>query len=97
MTRRISQPIAAPSLIAKDWLLWDWEEAIRHSRRPSELSLEIEMVMVSASRIEHRATAWALVGTIQILADRQLCSACPTQDCRLIPFSLWPDCDRMAG
>jgi hypothetical protein len=61
------------------------------------LPLEIEMVVVSASRIEHRAAAWALVGTFQILADSQLYSACTTQDCRLIPFRLWPDFDRMAG
>ena len=55
------------------------------------------MVVVSASRIEHRAAAWALVGTFQILADSQLYSACTTQDCRLIPFGLWPDFDRMDG
>jgi nitrite reductase/ring-hydroxylating ferredoxin subunit len=61
------------------------------------LLLEIEMVMVSASRIEHRATARALVGTGQVLSCSQLYSACPTQDCRLIPFRLWPDFDCMAG
>ncbi|HMH11783.1 MAG TPA: hypothetical protein VK578_01625 [Edaphobacter sp.] len=55
------------------------------------------MAVVSAPRIEHRATAWALVGTLQVLPDGQLYSAYPTQNCRLIPFPLWPDLDRMAG
>jgi hypothetical protein len=60
------------------------------------LLLEIEMIVVSATWIEHRATAWALVRTLQILPDGQLLSAYPTQDCRLIPVPLKPDFDCMA-
>ena len=53
--------------------------------------------MASASGIEHRATCRALVGTFQILPDRQFGPAYPAQDRWLIPFFLWPDFDCVAG
>lgn len=55
------------------------------------------MVVIPASRIEHRATAWALVETLKVLPDGQLHPAYPTQNCRLIPFVPLPDFNRVAG
>lgn len=61
------------------------------------LILEIIMVMVSASRIKHRATVGTLVRALQILADGQFRSADSTQDRTPIPFVSRPNFNRVTS
>jgi len=55
------------------------------------------MVVVSASWIEHRATARALVGAFEVLPDGQFHSANPAQDRALVPVASQPDYDFVVG
>jgi len=61
------------------------------------LLLEIEVIVIPASWIEHRVTGWTLIGTRKVLSDGQLGSAYSAQNSGLIQFRPRPDLDRMTG
>jgi hypothetical protein len=82
---------------ARVWLRWDQAKTIPHKNQLLPLPLEVEVVVASAPRIEHRAAAGTLVGTLQILPDRQFHPANPAQDRPLVPLAPRPDFDRVAG
>jgi hypothetical protein len=70
----------------------------KESVHPSlPLLLEVEVVVASASRIEHRATRGALVRTLEVLPDGQFRPTGPAQDRTLIPFASRPHFDFVAG
>ena len=54
------------------------------------------MVVVPASRIEWGGADRAARFATHVLANRQPCAACPTQNGFLFPFAAWPNLDGMA-
>jgi hypothetical protein len=60
-----------------------------------ELFLKIEMVVVRASRVEGDRADRAARLALHVFVNRQLCAACPAQNCFLIPFAPWPNLDAM--
>jgi hypothetical protein len=58
--------------------------------------LKIEMMMLAAPRIEHRAARRAPRFALQILANGQLRPASPAQNRPLAPFAPWPHCNHVS-
>jgi hypothetical protein len=56
-------------------------------------SLEVEVIVIAASRIEPCPTAWTLIGTSEILPNGHLNPARSTQHRRRIPIVMGPDFD----
>ncbi len=69
--------------------------ANRHLKSRASL-LKIEMMMLAAPRIEHRAARRAPRFALQILANGQLRPASPAQNRPLVPFAPWPHCNHVS-
>jgi hypothetical protein len=61
------------------------------------MDLEIKMIVVAASGIELRPTAWATIFALHILMDGQFYATGATEYGSLAPFPLGPHLDLMIG